>query len=142
MSGTSADGVSAALVKFNGKSIDLLDYQTFPYHEKLFQKIINAKNLTTPDISALNFELGNIFADAALRILKNNRLNPGKVSAIGSHGQTIFHNPRKNTFQIGEPAVIAQKTGITVVSDFRQKDLAGGGEGAPLIPFFRMTGRP
>jgi anhydro-N-acetylmuramic acid kinase len=137
MSGTSGDGVSAALVRFENRSFKLLRYQTFPYPKKLREKISGALQLKTPEISELDVELGELFARAALKILS--RTSPRKVAVIGSHGQTLYHGPNgrfPSTLQIGEAAVIAERTRIPVVSDFRPQDVAAGGEGAPLIPFF------
>ncbi len=137
MSGTSGDGVSAALVAFKNRSFKLLRYQTFSYPKKIREKITGALRLNTPEISELDVELGELFAEAALKIL--NRTSTKKVAVIGSHGQTLYHGPRgrfPSTFQIGESAVIAEKTKLPVVSDFRPQDIAAGGEGAPLIPFF------
>lgn len=139
MSGTSADGVSAVLASFEKKSFQLLDVHTTPYPNAISQKIIAARNLPASEISKLNFVLGEIFARSALGILKKNRIKPERVAVIGSHGQTVFHDPDgqpPSTLQIGESAIIAERTGITVVSDFRPADVAAGGSGAPLIPYF------
>ena len=142
MSGTSADGVSAALVSFKGRSFRLLDYRTFPYPRAVREKILNATagaHGCAPLLSGLDFELGNYFARAALNRSGARPISRRKIAVIGSHGQTIYHGPRDrvpSTLQIGEAAVIAEKTGIPVVSDFRPQDIALGGEGAPLIPFF------
>ena len=139
MSGTSADGVSAAFVSFKNHSFNLIRYQTFPYSKKVRQKILAALELKTPEISELNFLLGRIFARAALKIIRLAGTRRKNIAVIGSHGQTIYHGPRDrvpSTFQIGEAAVIAEKTGIPVVSDFRPQDIALRGEGAPLVPFF------
>lgn len=139
MSGTSGDGVSAAIVSFKNRTFKLLTYETFPYSPSMREKIRRALELRTPEISTLNFQLGRVFADAALKIIRKSRIRREKIAVIGSHGQTIYHGPRDripSTYQIGEAAVIAEKTGIPVVSDFRPQDIAAGGEGAPLIPFF------
>lgn len=139
MSGTSGDGVSAALVSFKDRSFKLIAYQTFPYPNSIRKKISQALELKTPEISELDFQLGHLFAQAALKIIRKAGFPQRKIEVIGSHGQTIYHGPRgrvPSTFQIGEAAVIAERTGIPVVSDFRPQDIAAGGEGAPLIPFF------
>ena len=139
MSGTSGDGVSLALVSFKNRSFKLLSYQTFPYSAALQKKILGAFELRAPGISRLHFELGQVFAEAALKIIRRSKIPRKKISVIGSHGQTIHHDPRgriPSTFQIGEAAVIGEKTALSVVSDFRPSDVAAGGEGAPLIPFF------
>lgn len=139
MSGTSGDGVSAALVRFKNHSFRVLAYRTFPYPKKLSQQIAHAAELKAAEISQLDFLLGRIFAEAALKIIRRTRVPRKKIEVIGSHGQTLYHGPRDplpSTFQIGESAVIAERTQIPVVSDFRPQDVACGGEGAPLIPFF------
>jgi anhydro-N-acetylmuramic acid kinase len=137
MSGTSGDGVSAALVRFENRFFKLLRYQTFPYSKKIRKKISGALGLNAREIAELDVELGEWFARAALKILGETPAR--KVAVVGSHGQTLYHGPNGRfpaTLQIGEAAVIAEKTRISVVSDFRPQDVAAGGEGAPLIPFF------
>lgn len=139
MSGTSGDGVSLALCRFQGKSFRLLNYETFPYPKSLSDKIISGSALNAAEISRLNFILGEFFGNSVLKFLKNSKIHSGKIFVAGSHGQTIYHGPYehpRNTLQIGEPSVIAEKTGIPVVADFRTRDIAAGGQGAPLIPFF------
>lgn len=142
MSGTSADGVSAVLVSFRDSGFKLIRYRTFSYPKKIQNQILNSIKLSTPEISSLNFKLGHFFSSCVSKLIHQSKVNPAKMAVIGSHGQTLFHEPAgkpPNTFQIGEPAVIAGQTGITVVSDFRTADIAAGGEGAPLIPFFDQT---
>ncbi len=142
MSGTSADGLSIALASFKNKKIQLKGYAEFPYPKPLAEIIRLAASLPASALSQLNFSLGHFFADKTLAFLKKEGVSPAKVSVIGSHGQTVYHGPRDrtpNTLQIAEPAVIAEKTGITVVADFRPRDIAAGGEGAPLVPFFDQT---
>lgn len=139
MSGTSADGLSLALAEFENRNFKLHAYTTVPYPAALSAKILKASGLRTPQLSRLNFELGIFFADQAAAFLKKTKTTPQSVAVIGSHGQTVYHGPNDkpaNTLQIGEPALIAQKTGIAVVADFRPRDIAAGGSGAPLIPFF------
>ncbi len=139
MSGTSADGVSAALGRFHGHSFEYIDDLTVDYSLEVLKKIRQRGALSVADASLLNRELGEVFAHAALKLLKKNQIKPANVACIGSHGQTIYHGPNdalKNTLQLADPAVIAERTGIPVVSNFRQRDVAVGGEGAPLIPFF------
>ncbi|MBI4669169.1 MAG: anhydro-N-acetylmuramic acid kinase [Elusimicrobia bacterium] len=121
--------------------IEIVAYKTYPYPRDLRKRVLSAINLKTPEISRLNFELGEFFAQSALRLIREPRtLNPEpRISVIGSHGQTIYHGPNDkppNTLQIGEPAVIAHRTGLPVVADFRPMDMAAGGQGAPLVPFF------
>lgn len=139
MSGTSLDGLSIALCRFNQKTFDLLHYKTYPYPEVLTKKISRGLNLKTPELSQLNTELGHFYANRLVQFLKKHRISSKKICVIGSHGQTIYHgigDRFKNTLQIGEPSFLAEQTGIPVVADFRVRDIAAGGEGAPLIPYF------
>lgn len=139
MSGTSGDGVSVVLAEFGSRSFKILDYSTFPYPSDLSGALQNSARLAVPQLSFLNVRLGDFFSRGVLDVLKRNRISPAKVKVVGSHGQTVYHGPNEippSTFQIGEPAVIAEKTGITVISDFRARDVAAGGQGAPLTPFF------
>jgi len=134
MSGTSADGVTAALVDIRGRRLKVLRCQTYPYDPPLRRRLLAAAGLRVPELSRLNFELGRAFADAARRISRGRR-----ALVIGSHGATVWHGPAAtppNTLQIAEPAVIAELCGIPVVADFRTRDMAAGGEGAPLVPAF------
>jgi anhydro-N-acetylmuramic acid kinase len=136
MSGTSADGVTAALVSVGAGEVRVLRHRTYPYSPALKARVLGAPGLTVAELSRLNFELGEAFAAAALRIAGRSRL-----AVIGSHGQTVWHGPDAtppNTLQIAEPAVIAERTGVTVVADFRPRDMAAGGQGAPLVPAFDL----
>lgn len=138
MSGTSADGVDAAVIDINETEVKLLAFNTFAYPPAVRRQVLELgeqKLCRSGDISSLNFKLGEIFAEAVKKLCKKNKINLKTIDVIGSHGQTIFHSPAKNTFQIGEPSVIAYKTGIITVADFRPKDIAAGGQGAPLVPF-------
>lgn len=150
MSGTSGDGVDAALVEIRGQGRNLrvrvLAFAPTPYPASLQRRILAvATNGTVADVCRLNAVLGEWFAKAALRVIKKAGLRRADVQLIGSHGQTIHHLPKpvrepglgliRSTLQIGEPAVIAERTGITTVADFRPRDLAAGGEGAPLAPY-------
>lgn len=139
MSGTSQDGVSAALCSFEKKRFELLRYQTYSYPPAMAKQISRGQDLSVPEFSRLNMVLGKFFAETTVQFLKKTHSRRSRVAVIGSHGHTIYHGPRdspKNTLQIGEPSVIAERTGIPVVADFRMRDIAAGGEGAPLIPFF------
>src|SRR3989337_1720397 len=146
MSGTSMDGVDAALVRINGNElktkIELIKFICFPYESSLLQTLENViSNGSTRQISELNFLVGEAFAKAALAVIKEARLSTSDIDLIGSHGQTIYHNPPSSkkgipaTTQIGELDVIAERTGITTIGDFRTRDVAAGGEGAPLVPY-------
>lgn len=144
MSGTSHDGVDAALVKIAGSGPDtrlrLLNHYHLAYPSVFRDRISSVFNGRPPDICRMNFELGDYFAKAALACASKAGARIDRVDAIASHGQTIFHIPpeqnrRGSTLQIGESSVIAQKTGIPVVSDFRSADMAQNGHGAPLVPY-------
>ena len=139
MSGTSCDGISAALVSFRGHRLRVLAEQTRAYPERLVRLLRRGPDLTARELSCLNMELGGQFANAALRLLRSAKVPASRVEVIGSHGHTIYHGPADavpSTLQIGSAAVIAHRTGIPVVADFRPRDLAAGGEGAPLVPAF------
>ena len=139
MSGTSADGVDACLARIE-EAGDKLHSRiegsvTVPFAPDTRRRILDVR--TVEDVCRLNFELGEVFARAALEACSQAGVSPGDVDAIGSHGQTVFHvagGPARSTLQIGEPCVIAQRTGITTVADFRTADIAAGGTGAPLVP--------
>ncbi|OGX29139.1 MAG: anhydro-N-acetylmuramic acid kinase [Omnitrophica WOR_2 bacterium RIFCSPHIGHO2_02_FULL_67_20] len=139
MSGTSCDGISAALVRFHGRSLRVLAEQTQPYAAAFAQRLRQADELAAPALSALNMTLGELFGHAALRLLKRAGIAPRRIAVIGSHGHTVYHGPRDripSTLQLGEPAVIAERTGLPVIADFRMRDIAAGGGGAPLLPAF------
>jgi anhydro-N-acetylmuramic acid kinase len=165
MSGTSADGIDVALVRINarasgaslrgsrgnqagGLSAQLEGIYSTKYPAPVREAILRVANVggsSSAEISQLDFLLGELYARAVLAALKKFRVAASKVSLIGSHGQTIYHQGKpsnflgaaqvSSTFQIGEPAVIATRTGITTVGDFRPADIAAGGQGAPLVPF-------
>lgn len=144
MSGTSHDGIDAALVKIAGHGLNarvkLLGYFHLAYPSAINNMISSVFDGATPDICRMNFELGDFFAAAAKACASRSGIKISSVDAIASHGQTIFHIPpernrRGSTLQIGDSAVIAQGTGVPVVSDFRQADMARGGHGAPLVPY-------
>jgi len=143
MSGTSADGIDAVVASISGEDRRLRarlishTYQEFP--PKLRRRVLSAAlHGTVAEICELNFILGEHFASAALSAIRKAKLKPGDIAAIGSHGQTLHHLPgavMPSTLQIGEPCVIAERTGITTIADFRTRDMAAGGQGAPLVPF-------
>src|ERR1700676_678698 len=147
MSGTSADGIDVALVRIAGRKASLENFAAFPFPrqvQKAILKLGEGRPVTTGEISQLNFLLGEIFASAALAACKKFRVVPARIDVIGSHGQTVFHQGTPSAFngqriastlQIGDPSVIAVRTGITTVGDFRPADIAAGGQGAPLVPF-------
>src|SRR5258708_4693489 len=147
MSGTSADGIDVALVRMSGRTARLENFAAIPFPGRVREAILRmgeGRATTTGEISQLNFLLGEIFADAALAACRKFRVRPSEIGVIGSHGQTVFHQGTPasfcgrnvaSTLQIGDPSVIAGRTGITTVGDFRPADMAAGGQGAPLVPF-------
>lgn len=165
ISGTSADGIDAALVRVRGHAGDELEpperlqleaFDTFPYPAVLREQLLAASlpGAGTVDlICRLNSGVGECFAQAALNIIAQAGAKPEDVDLIGSHGQTIHHLPyaeplagisTSGTLQIGEPSLIAKRTGLITIADFRAADMALGGQGAPLVPFldfmfFRST---
>ncbi len=139
MSGTSGDGISAALVEFSGRSLRVRAHRTTAYSAPFARRLQESPRLEAAALSSLNVELGERFAAAALALLRRTRIPAKRVAVIGSHGHTVYHGPRDahpSTLQIGEPAVIAERLGVPVVADFRPRDIAAGGEGAPLVPAF------
>jgi anhydro-N-acetylmuramic acid kinase len=139
MSGTSLDGISAGVVRFDDSSgilnHELLAFGGTPYTSLQRARLQGAmKSGSAEEYCALAFDLGEWLSVAALDVMEKANVAPSDVRAIASHGQTIWHTPRSSTWQIGESAVIAERTGIDVISDFRVRDVAAGGEGAPLVP--------
>ncbi|MDR0953165.1 MAG: anhydro-N-acetylmuramic acid kinase [Elusimicrobiota bacterium] len=137
MSGTSADGLTICLFDINAKRV--IHFKTYPYSKQLQLKILNAINLKTPALASLNFELGRLYANLAKKFIREFKINKNDVAVVGSHGQTVYHQATgKNscTLQIGEAAFLSEALNIPVVANFRPKDMASGGQGAPLIPAF------
>jgi anhydro-N-acetylmuramic acid kinase len=145
MSGTSMDGVDAALLELDGVPSDarwtLLAFRSRPYDDAQRALIKEAVERGTPDLlTRLHAELGEWLAAAALALLEEADVAPGEVAVLGSHGHTVWHIPpaggrRGATLQLGDPATIAERTGIDVVADLRTRDMAAGGQGAPLVPY-------
>src|SRR5229473_521922 len=151
MSGTSADAIDVALARISGApprlNAKLLNHTSINFPPKLRKEILRVAEqqaISAGQLSQLNFRLGEMFAEAALTACRRFRIAPKKIALIGSHGQTIFHQgqpvpylgrPTASTLQIGEPAIIAARTGITTIGDFRPADIALGGQGAPLVPY-------
>ena len=151
MSGTSADGIDVALVRISGASPAITakfeGHHHVRFHASVREAILRLANgapTTTAEISQLNFLVGEEFARAAIAACKRWRVALRQISLIGSHGQTIFHQGvaagflgRRvaSTLQIGEPSIIAERTGVTTIGDFRPADMAASGQGAPLVPF-------
>lgn len=140
MSGTSADGIDTAIVRMAAKP-ELIYFSEHSMPENLREPILRLSEPGINEIDSmgeLDHALGIAFANAALKTIKDAGLKTHDIAAIGCHGQTIRHRPRAKypfTLQIGSPAIIAETTGITTVSDFRSRDIAAGGCGAPLVPF-------
>ncbi|MBP2017507.1 anhydro-N-acetylmuramic acid kinase [Symbiobacterium terraclitae] len=151
MSGTSVDGIDCALVRIRGGGpgvqIAPVHFATYPFDPAVRAEIFRLFRPETTDVVSvcqMNFVLGEVFADAALRLMREAGVRPEEVDLIGSHGQTVWHEPNpvdragavsRSTLQIGEPAVIAARTGVVTVGDFRVRDVAAGGQGAPLVPY-------
>lgn len=147
MSGTSIDGVDVAIVDINNQSQKMLGFGTVPYSASLRRilfSLFEPQTSQVNDICHYNFVVGHVFAKALISICDRISIPLDSIDLIGSHGQTIYHNPNgkifsghkiRSTLQIGEPSIIAQETGIVTVADFRCRDIACGGQGAPLVPF-------
>lgn len=141
MSGTSADGIDVAIIRYQG-SYELIHFQEQPLPPSLRNAVLRlaaADDDNSLDLmGTVHRQLGHAYAEAALASIADAGLKPQMITAIGCHGQTIRHRPHGHppfTLQIGCPATIAEQTGITTISDFRSRDIAAGGEGAPLVPF-------
>ena len=149
MSGTSVDGVDAALVEIRGHGLDtqveLIGFHSHPFalpvRERIFD-LFQPETSSVDEICQMNFLIGEIFAEAALSVVRAARLGMEEIDLIGSHGQTVYHLPPQtgaqyipSTLQLGEPAVISYHTGIPTIANFRVADLAAGGQGAPLVPY-------
>ena len=151
MSGTSVDGIDAALAEISGNAerprVRLLAFENRPFPDNVRRQIFELfrpETSTVDRIGYMNFLLGELYAEAALSVIRKAGRRPEEIDVIGSHGQTIWHEPAicdkdgcpiRCTVQIGEGAVIAERTGILTVTDFRVADMAAGGQGAPLVPF-------
>ena len=153
MSGTSVDGIDAAIVEISGHgletTVNLISFETFPFPTGVPQRILDLCQPDTgrvDDICEMNFYIGHLFAEAVKHVLQKSGMSANDIALIGSHGQTIHHLPKgantnptasryPSTLQIGEPAVIAHETGIPTIADFRVADMAAGGQGAPLIAY-------
>ena len=155
ISGTSLDGVDAALVRIKKSGletkVELIYFMTLPYPRGLKEKLLEistAGNGSVDDICRFNVVLGEIFADAVKVLLNKAGVKSGEVDFIGSHGQTVHHLPKAeklfnysitSTLQLGEPSIISRRTDILIVADFRPADMALGGQGAPMAPYLDFT---
>ena len=151
MSGTSADGVSVAIVDIGPTGVKVLAHDTYPYPLAVRRQVFSLFSPDTGHVDGIcrtNFVLAELFAGAVVRLAAKSGIRLRSIDLIGSHGQTIHHMPQvrassgpagrrrvRSTLQIGEPSVIAERTGITTVADFRPRDVAAGGQGAPLVPY-------
>jgi anhydro-N-acetylmuramic acid kinase len=139
MSGTSLDGVAAAVVRFSDSdgrvAAELVGFTQRPYTREQHDRLARALVEGTPaEYCRLGFELGDWLASAAVAAIAEAGVSPKEIAAVASHGQSIWHEPGHSTWQLGESAVIAERLGVPVVSDFRVRDVAAGGQGAPLVP--------
>jgi anhydro-N-acetylmuramic acid kinase len=155
MSGTSLDGIDVAIVDVMGRSIRPVAFHATPYQQRVRKAILGVSNTstTTGDIARLHVLLGHLYAGAVQETCKRHRVPLRSVELVGCHGQTIYHQgeaapllgrPIAATLQIGEAGVIAEHLGVPVVSDFRPRDMAAGGKGAPLVPYvdYLLFGHP
>lgn len=141
MSGTSLDGVDIVLCEVKENSFELLHSCEYPYPKHLKNEILTAidEPVTLKTIGELDTKLGKLFADTLNRFIVDNKINMDSITAIGLHGQTLWHEPNSEypfSMQLGNASIVSALTGVSVVSDFRQKDIAFGGEGAPFAPAF------
>ena len=145
MSGTSLDGIDVAVVEIARNRIQPLLFKTTPYPKAVREVLLSVSNAMTHSavIARLHFLLGELYADA-IRQTCHRRVPLKSIGLIGMHGQTIFHEGAPveylghriaSTFQIGDPAIVAERTGIRTISNFRERDIAAGGRGAPLVPY-------
>lgn len=143
MSGTSMDAIDAALVDFDVAPLSIVATSATAFEPALKSRIASlmesADRVSLDEIGQIDVAVAQAFAQAAIRLMRDSGVGAGRVAAIGSHGQTLRHRPDLPvpfTWQIGDPNTLAEMTGITVVGDFRRRDVAAGGQGAPLLPVF------
>jgi len=144
MSGTSVDAIDAVLVEFTTAGVQVHAVHSHPWLPELRDDLLTLsqqtrENSTLHDIATLDVQMGKIFAEASLALLEKSQVPQEKICAIGSPGQTLYHHPDGDppyTLQLGDPNLIAQMTGIPTIADFRRRDMAAGGQGAPLAPAF------
>lgn len=145
MSGTSLDGIDLVAADFDQDKITVLKQTMYPFPDNLKNKLIHLSQghqTSLAEIGHIDHFLGQSYADAVNQFLCLCKLNANEITAIGCHGQTVFHQPTGDmpfTMQLGDPNIIAIKTAITTVADFRRKDMALGGQGAPLVPAFHQA---
>jgi anhydro-N-acetylmuramic acid kinase len=144
MSGTSMDGIDAVRVSFGPDRVKMLDQHTLHYPTDVRQRLYNlSQNQATPDeLGELDSLTGELFAEAAMELVDRAGADRQTIRAIGSHGQTVRHQPAGPypfSIQLGDPNRITEATGITTIADFRRRDMAAGGQGAPLVPAFHKA---
>ena len=138
LSGTSSDGIDVAVVNSAAVSPKIIFGETFKYSKQISLLLKKIPDIELPEVAILDKKIGEEFAKAVNTLLKLSGINRKRIKVIGSHGQTLFHIPKKSSLQIGSPAVIAKLTGIPVAAQFRMDDIALGGEGAPLTPLLDL----
>ena len=148
MSGTSLDGVDAALVEFKNDHVQLIAFEYQPFTDEIKDSLRQISDsqamIFLKDYGVMDTQIGLLFAQAVEALLAKANMPAKAIKAIGSHGQTIYHHPSTNTahafsLQIGDPNIIAERTDITTIADFRRRDIAAGGQGAPLVPAFHQA---
>jgi len=146
MSGTSLDGIDIAITRFSGAGkFHFIAAQTFPFPEQLYNTLkilISQQGCHFQELGNIDIALGQLIGQSINQLLVEENLTAKDITAIGSHGQTLFHSPTGDfpfSLQIGNANVISEVTGITTVADFRQRDIAAGGQGAPLVPAFHQA---
>lgn len=145
ISGTSMDAVDAVLVDYSTLPGKIIETYSEPMPEDLRKdllQLVSSQPFTFPFLGKLDVQVGKLFAQTAKKLIRKSKLEKHNIIAIGSHGQTVWHQPDGEnpfTIQIGDPNIIAEETGITTVADFRRRDVAVGGQGAPFVPVFHET---
>ena len=137
MSGTSADGLTVCAIL--PSPFKIVHFKNYPYKPQFQQQLLHAFTFTAPQLSQLHYKIGMYYAKIVQQFLKDFHLPAAQIATVGMHGQTIYHGPQDkfpNSLQLGEPSFLATTLHVPVVSDFRAMDIALGGQGAPLMPFF------
>ena len=151
MSGTSADGVDAVLVRIDGwggeSRMEQLAYVSIPFEDEVRRRILDIARGDfggSQELGRMNMLLGELYLEACAQLCRQAGMDFSGIDLIGSHGQTVYHQPEKEaylgrelaaTYQIGDVSILCEKIGVPVVSDFRVRDMAAGGQGAPLVPY-------
>ena len=139
ISGTSMDGVDVVICKLSGSGVDteweILYFNSYPYSDSVREKVVTTLRGGAEDVCRLNFELGKEFSSQLKRAFAESEIDVNQLDLIGSHGQTIYHVNGHSSLQVAEASVMAEDFGVPVISDFRVRDIAAGGNGAPLVPY-------